>query len=124
MDKSELGKKLVELVRQRDWVTFVEVAELLEDHGVNTKGNNSYEAQMDNVIFWAGMSSEMIEVFEPLLDNKELFFHPMKQMDLHVLLLYGGCLKIPIVKHLPPGGFKTPHWLPVYFRTVPIKRRR
>lgn len=114
---TELQKELIKLVKSKDWLSFVEVEQFFRDNGINPVGDLTYELANKNVIFWAGLSWEALDVLEPLI-NRKLFLHPA---DLLVYLIDGRTMQLPIAKRLPAVGYKDPHWLPVCFRTVPLK---
>jgi len=124
MDKIELGKKLVAYVKRNDWVSFVDVEDQLQEQGVILGGDFSYQLADKNIVFWEGMSLEMLEVIESLLESKELFLHPAEQVNAISLLLYGGRLRLPVARRVPRTGYRKPHWLPAYFRTVPLESNK
>jgi hypothetical protein len=115
---------LVALVRGRDYVSFVEAARELEVLGVPCAGDLAlYLGDDDNLIVWAGMSMPFLNAVIAAREDGLVRFEPSS----HLTYLIDGCTqRLPIARHPPAGGYKSPHWLPVVMRlgpTSPPRRR-
>lgn len=111
-----LDDAIVEYVRRMDWVSFPELERNLKpyldcrgDWALTTKENS-------NVIFWCGMSRPFFDLISGLLTAQRVHLH---QASMLTYMIDGGMLKMPLVKSVKP--YKTPHWLPVCLRVVPLE---
>ena len=116
-----LKDALVEFVRERDWVTPVEIQQRFEAyfpvHGTFDWVNGTHR----NVIFWVGLSEELADAIIDLLRARRLFMHPASWWT---YCADGVLLNLPLVKCVPPGGYKRPHWAPTALRVVPMDNGR
>jgi hypothetical protein len=114
----DLGGAVVEYVRQYDWVTFHELARLLEPH-MPVSGNQALSLpDDDNILLWVEMSEEFASLVLDLLKNRRIFAHPAQTLT---YLIDGGVLKLPPAYRRVKGGYKKPHWFPICFRTVSLE---
>lgn len=105
-------------VRTLDNVSYQELMYLFED-SFEVPGDYVRVSEKDpNIIFWAGVSAQFLEVTSALCDAPGLESHPTTTL---VYMVDGGMLNFPIVQKPPAKGYKKPHWLPVVFRKVPPK---
>ena len=111
-----LADAVVEFVRERDWVTPVEIqqrfAAYFPVHGTFDWASGTHR----NVIFWVGLSEELADAIIDLLRARRLFMHPASWWT---YCADGVLLNLPLVKCVPPGGYKRPHWAPTALRLVP-----
>jgi hypothetical protein len=114
---------VIALVRERDWVTFVEIKDLLSPH-VETAGFLAFEVA-PNLVLWAGMSQQFCDVIHAVRASNAVELVPDSYLS---YLVDGMTLRMPLAKRPPPGGYKTEHWAPVCFRVQssqqPTRRRR
>lgn len=108
---------VVELVRARDHVSFVEIARCLAAF-MDVKGSTDLLMPIPGrgeVVLWVGMSQTFADLINKVsFVDKRIRPEPASWM---VYLIDGGLLRLPLMKRKPPrGGFKKPHWLPVCFR--------
>lgn len=119
MNKETFKTALVADIKRRDWYTFKNVVDFAEEHGIPTRGEFAIGQLHLNVLYWVNLSDELSEIVEDLIKEKQLFYHPA---DYLTYLIDGCALQMPIMKRMPPkGGYKTPHWLPLCLRGVPMK---
>lgn len=104
---------LIELIRERDHVSFTELERVLDERSVPTKGNQAIFIGTENVILWAGMSPEFVEAVLGLRGRAE-----PEPCDMLVYLIDGRLLSLPLAKRIPKHGYKEPHWVPAVFRLV------
>lgn len=116
----EFKKAIRALVSELDWVTFVELQRKFEPY-FETTGSFEIANAARNIVFWQGLSEKLVQLLLELGREKQLFYHPAGQGAL-VYFVDGACLKLPIVKRAV--SYKTPHWLPVCLRTVPLKVKK
>lgn len=105
----------VEKVKARDWVTFVELAEHAEAHGIETRGDLSMEVCPNGVV-WAGMSQDLVDLIEAIRDTGRVAWDGGSWL---AYLADGGGLTLPIAKRAPRDpvkGYAKPRWIPTFFR--------
>lgn len=117
LEAKDFAGAIVELVRARDWVTFIEVNQLLEGH-MEVRGRFCLEPQL-NLVVWGGMSEEYCDLISDILRTKRLALAPTSWL---CYLIDGGGLKYPLAKRPPKNGYKNPHWAPVCLR-LPEEQR-
>jgi hypothetical protein len=114
-EQASIEDNLVEFVRLRDWVTFVEIANFLRTEGMETKGIHEITAR-ENLIIWTGMSEQFSNLIMCLIRNQRIFPHPSDRWS---YFLDGDYLDFPIAKRM--ADYKKPHWIPIAFRTTPMQ---
>jgi hypothetical protein len=116
-----LADAVVEFVRERDWVTPVEIqqrfAAYFPVHGTFDWASGTHR----NVIFWVGLSEELADAIIDLLRAERRFMHPASMLT---YFADGAFLMLPLVKCVPPGGYKRQHWAPTALRVVPMDNGR
>ena len=122
MTRTELDAHLdavVQVVEDRDWVSVVEVKNLLAARGLATAGEYRYEV-FPNAVIWDGMSEEFVRVMQALQESKRVAVDT--QSPLASVLVYsadGVLLNLPIAKRAPKDmerGYAEPRWIPTFFR--------
>ena len=68
-----------------------------------------------NIVLWSGLSIELVDAIQSLLDSEQVFLHPVSVL---VYMADGAALRLPLAQRVPPGGYRKPHWLPTCLRTV------
>ena len=109
----QLHDALVALVEDRDTVSFVEIQQAFEGH-MPVHGDIGMEIA-PNVILWAGMSQELIDLIRRVSTGPTPRIEPRPSVPL-VYLIDGAALALPIAKRIPKKGYTKPHWLPIVFR--------
>lgn len=107
-----VGDALVDFVSSRDHASFVEVQEFL-GHFIDPRGDVAWVDTERNILFWGGMSQEMVDVLEVVKDR----IKPVASSPL-VYLIDGRIPNLEVAKRPPKGGYKDQRWLPVVFRTT------
>jgi hypothetical protein len=107
-----MKEQILALVRQRDYVTFAELDQLVP--GFTGGDQAMVSPKYENVFFWAGLTNEGYEALDALLNERLVRFAPAGLMT---YLIDGSVPKHPIVKRV--RGYKTPHWAPVVIRPAP-----
>lgn len=113
-----MTETILDLIRIRDYVTFVEIMKAL---GNQAKGDQVMASvHQPNVILWANMAPEVIHAIQSLVDRRLISYAPAQ---VSTYLIDGCILQLPLARRIPEGGYKTPHWLPVCFRPVSNKKK-
>lgn len=108
-----IGEEMANYVRERDWVTFTELAAWLQARGVPTEGGHQLSVQHGTLVLWADMSPEMVAAVVAMRD----YGVTVENGSALAYLCDGGAaLDLPVAMRLPKGGYRTPHWVPTYFR--------
>jgi len=116
-----MANVVFDLVRERDYITFVEIQNHLTKRGLPAAGDHAMElTNCPNVFLWIGLSPELLAAIKLVLDSRRLFIHPASVFSYFV---DGRVLTWPIAKSKRKGGYTKPRWLPVCFRTVPPRHR-
>jgi len=100
-----MREKILNLVRERRHVSFVELERLLGDAMAGDLGITLHD---DNTILWLGVSEQFAEAFNDLVKSGAV---RLKPTSLLVYLVDGKALTLPLVKGR--YRYKQPHWLPV-----------
>ena len=109
-----LIEEMETFILERDHVTFVELARILEDKGVDPNGTFSISAGNDpNLIFWWGASEVFADLSFSLLKTFEI-----SGSSLMIYMIDGGFPDLPMAKRPPKNGYKKPHWAPIVFRST------
>lgn len=103
----------VDYILDRDWVSFVELRDFLARAGVPVAGDHEMHIADTNIVLWAGMSPEYVEVVESLRSSGRVILDAGSPL---AYLVDGGALRLPIAKRPPKAGYREPHWAPVFFR--------
>lgn len=113
LQEKRYADAIVEMVKQREHVTYVEIKRLLEGH-MQTDGDVAITAkEYPAAVFWTGLSEELAEIMFDLHASKRIHRHPASLM---AYMIDGGLLNLPIPKTM---NFKKPHWLPVCYCSYP-----
>ena len=107
MNLSPMAEAVLDLVRKRPGLSWVEVCSFIE--GAN--GNRSVQCA-PNLYLWDGVSNELIAAMNELLKADAIEVRPW---SLLVYLADGDLLTLPLATRLPKGGYAKPHWLPTEF---------
>lgn len=102
-----MKQAIYEMVRQRDWVSCVELCEI---DGV--KGDTGVEIADKNILCLWGLSDEAIEAIRQLCIEEKICLRPGTLLS---YLVDGACLTLPIAKRIPKNGYKTRRWMPTFF---------
>lgn len=104
-----LENRVFDYIKNRGNVSFVE----LRDEFTEFKGK--YEKCFDNknIILWSGVSIEMLNALDSLMNKKKITITPTSEF---VYMCDGACLNLPIAKRI--YRYKKPHWLPIVFNPV------
>lgn len=114
-----LKEAIFEFVRERDWVTLVELQQHMSDY-METKGHVALE-WAPNLFLWGDMSQELVDLILELIKEKRIFFYTTSVIT---YMADGGMSSLPVAKSIPKNGYKKPHWLPVCIRVAPHDRPR
>lgn len=70
-----LKEKLLALIKNNHEISFVEYRDFLIENGIEYKGNNSIGSpKYENLIFWANISNEALDIIEELFNEKKINF--------------------------------------------------
>jgi hypothetical protein len=104
------------LVRKYDYVTFAELQQKLAPY-LPTDGSQALTLTHENLIVWLGMSEAFCDLMQRLFREQRLFAHPSSYLS---YMMDGRLPGLPLAKRPPKGGYRTPHWVPVCLRLVPL----
>lgn len=124
MPVSHAAQVIIDLIAERDYVTFAEITQRLDGLITPVEGDQALElGAFPNVVLWAGMSDAYIAVMHEVLQSH---LSTMEPASVLAYMVDGACLSLPIVKRPQKQGYATPHWLPVCFRpkTAPARTRK
>lgn len=110
----QLDDMVLEFIRQRDFVSFVELTRFLEPY-IPTKGLWGVSAdERQNVLAWSGMSDEYSALVDRLRKSRRI--ETWTCSSLLVYIVDGGMLDLPRATQFGTKSYKKPHWLPVTIR--------
>ena len=119
--EKRFGDAVEMLVAHRQHVTFVEISDLLEPY-MPVRGDRGFgPPEHQNIIMWAGGTTELYNVVGELMRAERIFAHPTTSM---VYALDGQLPDLPVATNT---HHKKPHWLPVIFctyRNAAVERAR
>lgn len=102
-----MKEQILNFVRERRRVSFVELERLLGD-----RMSGDYDivlgSENENIILWVGVSEQFAETFNDMVKTGAV---RLKPTSLFVYLVDGKALTLPLVKGR--YRYKQPHWLPV-----------
>ncbi len=112
MRNQEVVAVCVNEIVAKDHVTFVELINMMEGCGVETKGGLAITlGGRPNTLLWAGMSEDAVEIIYDIM--KQTDQAPASYMT---YLIDGGVLTFPLVKSFRKKDYTKEHWLPLCFR--------
>ena len=112
---STAAQAVIALIHQRDYVTFVEIRDVLQPL-IPVAGEIALELPaLPNVLLWFDMSPEWCDVMREVQASGQVY--PVSA-SVWAYAIDGAIWQWPIAKRPPKGGYKTPHWAPVCFRPV------
>jgi hypothetical protein len=110
---------VVELVKARQHVTFVEIVRVLKQGGMDTEGEVAiYLTNYPQMILWAGVNEEFSKLIQGLIAAHRIYQHPASVL---IYMTDGGMLNFPIASKTRDLKSKKNHWIPVCFCTFPHK---
>jgi hypothetical protein len=118
-EQGRYADAIAEYVRLTDCVSFVQLQQRFAPY-LPTRGDQGLYFG-DHVVFWRGMSGELVTVLLTLKAERRIYLHPCSPL---VYLVDGRLPSLPTVKRPPRGGYQSLHWAPGCFRVVPIPEVR
>jgi hypothetical protein len=111
----ELIEEAVAYIAQNDWVSYVQLEQLLTRHGIQTKGDIAiHMVDRPNTILWAGMTQECADFFMTLQRDVRIGLSSGSSLSYFV---DGKILTLPVPKRVnPKNDFAKPYWIPTFFR--------
>jgi hypothetical protein len=89
---------------------------------IPVEGDQTLETYEDpNLLAWVGVSEEFAGVMLHLVFSGAVHFHPASEAY-HIKL--GANPGLPVLKRLPKGRLKRPHWFPVAVSLKPFEYGR
>lgn len=117
MSKEQAKEAVIKYVARMHWVTYPEIMQLLEAPGFPVAGDVAMCTTSDpNVVFWGGMSEELVDLMTELLSEDKIHMHAAHE---YTYLLSGCMASLPVAKRPPQSGYRKPHWYPVTFNPGP-----
>ena len=99
----------------KDKKTEVSYAELSRDLK-GFYGDYTVDIKSHNIVLWSGISLEAATALNELRAENKIQLIPSSVMT--YLLDSDIIPRLPVVKNIPDGGYKEPHWLPVAFNWI------
>lgn len=114
-----LVDKVIDLVRRRGGVTFVEIEQCLGED-IPLRGDHilALPEPYPNIVLWAGMSQVFVEVMAAVQQTHLLEIQPTSYLT---YMIDGMLPSLPVAKartDRQAKGYKTEHWAPVCFYAV------
>jgi hypothetical protein len=116
MTSAVLDQTMKDAIRellQQDHVSFAELARRI----AGFRGEMAWGIQPKNLVLWHGISDEAARTLQQMLDDGEFHLHDARPL---IYMLDGCCLKLPIARRPPRGGYKEPHWAPAVLKRGPM----
>ncbi|NYF57875.1 hypothetical protein [Micromonospora purpureochromogenes] len=119
---SPAAQAALDLIRRhRTGTSFVEVVGAIDAAGVPTDGEAALCSSRDpNILYWVGVSSEVVDAVTELLRAKLVHLHPTEPLVYHI---DGQVPMFPIAQRPPSAGYKEPHWLPAVLNAGPAPQQ-
>jgi hypothetical protein len=114
---SALHASIVDFVRQRDNVSFAELANHIE--GVRGGDVALHIPGFENIIVWVNLTQEAADVLTGLVADKLIHFAPTSPL---VYLADGAIPGMPLARQAK--RYKAPHWVPLVLKPGPGQRKR
>ena len=118
---NELSNKILELVKRRNHVSFVEIENMLKREGVEVSGEYTYMLPpVENVVMWADMSEVFVDLVLDFKKRNDLDIRIMPCSDL-VYIADGQCLNAEVLtdehdlRKIAKAKKKKIYWGPAVF---------
>jgi hypothetical protein len=106
---SDLCERILNFIRERDYVSFPELIRNVE--GVGGGDVALHPPGYENIIFWTGLSEEGAAAITELIAKKAIVPSPSSVL---VYGIDGGMLRLPLARQ--KRRYKTLHWAPITLR--------
>jgi hypothetical protein len=119
---SEMAERLLELVRRRRCVSFVEMEREIEGFGGGDMSLGIENDKVSNIMLWWGMTPAAVDAMAEL--RKQQLIHPIPTTIL-TYMIDGRVPQLPLAKGR--RHYKKLHWAPTVFNPGPHgnnKKRR
>lgn len=103
----EIKAALLELIGERPGTSFVEICQEIP----NAKGDLGFGDADRNLVYWTGVSAELVEAINSLLSAKKI---KMSGTSFLTYFVDGATRGLKLAKKF--RAYKHPRWLPVAFR--------
>jgi hypothetical protein len=117
--RTELYDAIVDRIREYDNVSLVEIERKFKEFGVPTDGDLLISLNPDyapNIIIWSGVSTEFHDIYDQLACDYR--FKLTICSELTYLAEGSRGPGLPLAEDLTdPTQYKTPHWVPVVFKS-------
>jgi len=107
-----MKSEILELIRQKQNVSFVELAREIPGFTDTAGGLDMAVTEWHNVILWTDLSLEAIQAMQELEAEGSIDAH---LCGVFVYLIDGQTLNLPMAK--PKRSYRKPRWLPVTWST-------
>jgi len=118
MTPEQIDETIFDLVKRREYVSFVEIQTRARLSGIPADGTWSMTlGGYQYVILWEGLSDELYCALKRLIEGRRLFFHPATPFT---YFIDGIIPKLPLCK----APSRVDSWLPVVLCTFPHPARQ
>jgi len=108
-----MKSEILELIRRKQDVTFVELAREIPGFTDKTGGMDMAVSAWANVVLWTDLSPEAVKAMQELETEGSIDAH---LCGVFPYLIDGATLNLPIAK--PKRSYRKPRWLPVTWSTT------
>lgn len=107
MSNQKIINSMKKLVKEKGWVSFVELERLFEKHGYDFKGEYAITYKYSTLVFWIGWNMEAINLFNQVRLEADWVIDPCSPF-----IYYLDCQvpNLPIAKK--EYQYKKDHWIP------------
>lgn len=118
LEQGKYVDAVIDMIRQREGVTFVEIEKLLSPY-MEVNGDYAlYSNSYPTLIFWMGISEQYFEVMKQVMSSGKV-----EGLPTHYLTYYadGKVPTMPLARKVMQ--YKDPHWVPIAFNSVKAKEK-
>lgn len=107
MSNQKIINSMKKLVKEKGWVSFVELERLFEKYGYDFKGEYAITYKYPTLVFWIGWNMEAINLFNQVRLEADWMLDPCSPF-----IYYLDCQvpNLPIAKK--EHQYKKDHWIP------------
>ncbi|MGY3584339.1 hypothetical protein ACVIGB_006603 [Bradyrhizobium sp. USDA 4341] len=109
-----LKDQILESVLTHDWVSFAELSRIPGFVDLEN-GWAKLHPEFENMILWSGISDEGCAALDELREEGKIHWEVGNPFS---YMIDGARMPMPLAKSA--RNYKTPHWLPVFYRPGPM----
>lgn len=112
---ADVYEQVVQYVIDKSGVTIIEISRILEENGIEAKGDLALFWPYDPIVIWASASTELMGILQRLIQDDRIEITNTQPL---VYMIDGMMSSLPIAKvsAVERGHrYKSERWLPVVF---------